>query len=114
MKALILLIILLIALPFALITDSISDSKHNLSKNYLNGLTLIWKAINEGIPVKGYLHWSLTDNYEWAQGFRQKFGLVMVDLKTKKRYIRPSALVFREIARNNGIPGELEHLIFIY
>lgn|GEM_PF-6912898 len=44
MEALILLIILLIALPFALITDSISDSKHNLSKNYLNGLTLIWKA----------------------------------------------------------------------
>jgi beta-galactosidase len=94
--------------------NGVSDSKDALRPAYLvSHVYSVWKAVNEGIPVKGYLHWSLTDNYEWAQGFRQKFGLVMVDFKTKKRYLRPSALVFREIAMDNGIPDELEHLTLI-
>ncbi len=94
--------------------NGVSDSRDALRPAYLvSHVYNVWKAVNEGIPVKGYLHWSLTDNYEWAQGFRQRFGLVMVDFKTKKRYLRPSALVFREIARTNGIPEELEHLVMM-
>jgi beta-galactosidase len=92
--------------------NGISDKTDKYRSYYLvSHLHAIYKALNEGASIKGYLHWSLTDNYEWAQGFRQKFGLVMVDMKTKKRYLRPSAYVFREIVLNNGIPDELTHLI---
>lgn len=49
------------------------------------------RAISEGVEVKGYLHWSLLDNFEWAYGWWPKFGLVEVDRKTMKRTIRPSA-----------------------
>lgn len=80
------------------------------SYHLVSHLYSIYKALQEGISVKGYLHWSLTDNYEWARGFSMRFGLVHVDFKTKKRYLRPSALVYREIAMSSGIPEELEHL----
>ena len=48
-------------------------------------------AIKEGAKVSGYIHWSLLDNFEWAEGFWPRFGLVEVDYKTLKRTIRPSA-----------------------
>jgi len=68
------------------------------------------KAMSDGVDVRGYLHWSLTDNYEWASGFRMRFGLLHVDYSTKKQYWRPSAYVYREIALNKSIPDELMHL----
>lgn len=48
-------------------------------------------ALKDGVKVIGYIHWSLTDNFEWAEGFWPRFGLVEIDYKTKKRAIRPSA-----------------------
>ena len=55
-------------------------------------------AINDDkIPIKGYFHWSLIDNYEWAKGFSMRFGLFGVDYKTKKRYKRESAEIYRKI-----------------
>jgi len=49
------------------------------------------RALSEDIPLKGYFHWSLLDNFEWAYGWWPKFGLVAVDRKTMKRTVRPSA-----------------------
>jgi beta-glucosidase len=49
------------------------------------------KCIAEGIDVKGYLYWSLLDNFEWTSGYAKQFGLVAVDRKTFKRTIKPSA-----------------------
>lgn len=64
------------------------------------------RALSEGIPLKGYFHWSLLDNFEWAYGWWPKFGLVEVDRKTMKRKVRPSAKYlaekvaeFREISK---------------
>jgi beta-glucosidase len=48
-------------------------------------------ALAVGVNVRGYLHWSLLDNFEWEQGFWPRFGLITVDRKTMKRTIRPSA-----------------------
>jgi len=62
-----------------------------------------------GADIRGYFHWNLTDNLEWAAGYRMRFGLVYVDYSTKRRYLRPSALVMREIARQKAIPDYLEH-----
>lgn len=48
------------------------------------------KAINDGINIKGYFVWSLTDNFEWSEGFSPRFGLVYVDYSTLERYIKDS------------------------
>jgi beta-glucosidase len=50
------------------------------------------RAIDDGAPVVGYLYWSLLDNYEWADGFRPRFGLLGVDYATQRRTVRDSAL----------------------
>ena len=66
-------------------------------------------AIAEGIPVVGYLHWSLTDNYEWGS-YTPRFGLYQVDALTDPRLIRhptPAVAVYRHIARHRGVTAEL-------
>jgi beta-glucosidase len=61
-------------------------------------------AMDEGVPVKGYIHWSLLDNYEWGAGFDEgRFGLVSVDRTTFKRTPKPSAAVLGAIARRNAL-----------
>lgn len=60
-------------------------------------------AIAKGVPVMGYLHWTLIDNFEWAQGFKPKYGLIAVDRTTFKRTPKPSASYLGAIARRNAI-----------
>ena len=61
------------------------------------------RAIADGVPVVGYLHWSLLDNFEWADGYDARFGLVEVDDETKARRIRPSAWKYADIIRRNEL-----------
>ncbi|MCW9054700.1 MAG: glycoside hydrolase family 1 protein [Candidatus Pacebacteria bacterium] len=58
-------------------------------------------AIEEGVDVRGYLHWSLLDNFEWDKGFWPRFGLVAVDFKTQERKVRPSAQVYKKVCESN-------------
>lgn len=71
----------------------------------------IYHAIKLGVDIRGYFHWSLLDNFEWADGFDPRFGLVEVDFKSQKRTPRPSAYVYREIIKHNGIPHKLLKLL---
>ncbi len=71
----------------------------------------IQRALADGVDVRSYLHWSLLDNYEWAEGYKMRFGLIHVDYETKKRYIRPSTLVFKEILETHEIPEKFHNLI---
>lgn len=68
-------------------------------KGYLSALK---RAANEGIPVIGYLHWSVMDNFEWAEGYEPRFGLVHVDYKNQKRTIKESAHYYKHIIETNG------------
>ncbi|MGE4341292.1 MAG: glycoside hydrolase family 1 protein [Pigmentiphaga sp.] len=61
------------------------------------------KAIAQGVPVLGYCHWSLIDNFEWLAGYAMKFGLASVDRKTFVRTPKPSAQVYAGIVRANAI-----------
>lgn len=61
------------------------------------------KVMDQGVPVKGYIHWTLLDNYEWIHGFDVHFGLHSVDLKTFKRTPKPSAAVYASIIKANGL-----------
>jgi beta-galactosidase len=85
--------------PLYVTENGIADEKDALRPSFVvEHLKILEKAINEEkIDVHGYFHWSLTDNYEWAKGFGQKFGLYSVDLETKSRKSRKSAEVFKEI-----------------
>ncbi len=60
------------------------------------------RCLADGIDVRGYIHWSLLDNFEWIYGYRPKFGLVAVDRETQQRTIKPSARYLGEIARRNS------------
>lgn len=60
------------------------------------------KAMADGVHVIGYHHWSLLDNFEWAEGYEPRFGLVHVDYKTYKRTIKTSAYHYKKIIETNG------------
>ena len=60
------------------------------------------KSVLEGTDVAGYFHWSLMDNFEWAYGYTERFGLTYVDYKTQKRILKDSAYRYSEIIRTNG------------
>ena len=62
-----------------------------------------WRAIQDGIDVRGHMYWSLLDNYEWALGFEKRFGLVAVDYATLERTVRPSAQAYRAICERNAL-----------
>jgi beta-glucosidase len=60
-------------------------------------------AAHDGVPVLGYIHWSLLDNFEWLSGYGPKFGLVAVDRTTFKRTVKPSARILGRIARERRV-----------
>ena len=64
-------------------------------------------AQNRGIDVRGYYHWSLMDNFEWAEGYGPKFGLFTVDLETYDRNPTSAVPVMEEIARTRSVSDEL-------
>lgn len=71
--------------------------------NYLKDhFTAAHRAIQNGVPLSGYFVWSFMDNFEWAEGFQQRFGLVWVDFKTQQRIPKQSAYWYKEVITNNG------------
>jgi len=60
------------------------------------------KAIDEGVPVKGYMHWSFLDNFEWSKGYSERFGLVFVDYPTQRRIPKDSAKWYSDVINTNG------------
>jgi beta-glucosidase len=70
---------------------------------YRRAVTGLKRAIDDGVDVRGYMAWSLLDNFEWMSGFTPKFGIVAVDRQTQKRTVKPSATLLGSIARRNAI-----------
>jgi beta-glucosidase len=66
-------------------------------------ISQVWRAINDGVPIKGYFHWTFMDNFEWAHGYDQRFGIVYVDFKTQKRTIKDSGKWLSDIIHNNRL-----------
>ena len=82
--------------------DVITDGKvmdADRTKYLQNHLRQVLKARHEGFHVDGYFVWTLTDNFEWAEGFHPRFGLVYVDFETQQRIIKQSGLWFKEFLK---------------
>jgi len=60
------------------------------------------RCCESGIEVKGYFHWSLLDNFEWAEGYNKRFGLIHVDFQSQKRTLKESAAWYKEVISSNG------------
>lgn len=66
-------------------------------------LRQVQRAVSEGYPVSGYFHWSLLDNFEWAEGYSKRFGMILVDFKTQRRTPKLSYRWFQQVIRENRI-----------
>jgi len=94
--------------PLYITENGLPDADDDQRPRFLLAhLAQVHRAISEGIDVRGYYHWSLTDNFEWAEGWALRFGLVALDEQTQVRTLRPSARLYTEIIRANGITPEM-------
>lgn len=84
------------------IDDADDDQRPRYIRSYLRALA---GAVADGTDVRGYYVWSLTDNYEWAEGYAPSFGLYGYDPDTLERERRGSAGVYRRIARTGSLPA---------
>ena len=86
--------------PLIITENGIADAQDRYRPEFLRmHAREIERAEERGIPIHGYFHWSLLDNYEWLEGFEPRFGLYAVDRETMERTPRPSVKVFRELGQ---------------
>ena len=71
------------------------------------GVRAVHEALKEGLEMRGYYHWSLVDNFEWAEGWQSRFGLAALDLATQQRTRRPSAAFYSAIAQANALTPDM-------
>ncbi len=91
-----------VSLPLYVTENGVSTEDDSRRIEFIRrALAGVLNCLADGIDVRGYIHWSLLDNFEWIMGYRPKFGLVAVDRATQKRTIKPSARYLGEIARQN-------------
>jgi beta-glucosidase len=94
-----------VSVPIYITESGVATADDSRRIDYIQrSLQGVLRCLADGIDVRGYVHWSLMDNFEWIFGYRPKFGLVAVDRATQERTVKPSARYLGEIARTNRIP----------
>ncbi|MCL4505250.1 MAG: family 1 glycosylhydrolase [Chloroflexi bacterium] len=94
-------------LPVYITENGLPDADDHLRPGFiLRELRALWSAVQFQL-IQGYYHWTLTDNFEWADGWRLKFGLYQFDPLTGERTPRRSAMLYRDIIRKNAINGDI-------
>jgi beta-glucosidase len=90
--------------PLFIAEAGIADEEDKFRGQYIKDL-VYWshKAIEDGADVKGFMYWSLMDNFEWALGYDKRFGLIEIDYETKERKIRESAYEYKKICKDNAL-----------
>jgi beta-glucosidase len=71
----------------------------------------VHQARQAGADIRGYFHWSLMDNFEWAEGYRQRFGLIHVDYATQKRTPKDSYHWYRRVIEEGGFDAAVPELV---
>jgi beta-glucosidase len=97
--------------PIYITENGIPDADDDRRPAFLIAhLWQIWKALRDGVPVKGYFHWTLTDNFEWAEGWNLRFGLIKLDPHTQAREMRRSAALYGEMCKSNALSADTVQL----
>lgn len=95
-------------LPILVSENGFADAEDRVRPRYIaQHVHQMWRAVNFNWPIKGYFHWTLVDNFEWDQGWTLRFGLWALDVETQKRTKRPSADLYAEICKENGLSSEM-------
>ncbi len=95
-------------LPIYITENGIAaEDDRKREKFIVTHLAELHHAIQAGVNVCGYFHWSSLDNFEWDKSFGPKFGLVEVDFKTLERKPKPSYFTYQKICQENGLPEEM-------
>jgi len=90
--------------PIYITENGLADAKDEKRLSFIKEhIKWIAQAIKEGADVRGYLYWSLLDNFEWDKGFYPRFGLVEMDYTTMKRIIRSSSFNYKKIIEENSV-----------
>jgi beta-glucosidase len=93
-------------LPVYVTENGLADAKDDRRGPFLVAhIAELARLAADGVDVRGYFHWSLLDNFEWAEGYEPRFGLVEVDVASGKRTPRKSAAVYAQIAKERRVEG---------
>jgi len=88
--------------PIVVTENGVADRNDTHRANVIRShIAQVARALQDGIDMRGYFHWSLLDNFEWDKGYWPRFGLVHVNRTTLQRTLRPSAEKYKEIIRQN-------------
>ncbi|HEY9077585.1 MAG TPA: family 1 glycosylhydrolase [Anaerolineaceae bacterium] len=94
-------------LPIIITENGLDDADDHLRPRYLlEHIHQLWRAVNANWQIKGYIHWTLVDNFEWERGWTQRFGLWGLEVETQARIRRISVDVYQAICSINGISSE--------
>ena len=95
-------------LPVYITENGVEDSEDTFRPNYLvQHIHQIWRGVNFNLPIRGYFHWSLVDNFEWERGWSQRFGLWALDTETQTRRKRKSAELYEAICKEYALSSEM-------
>jgi beta-glucosidase len=95
-------------LPVVITENGIATTDERQRLEFLRShLQSLADAVAAGVPVVGYLYWTLMDNYEWSSGTGPRFGLAATDFATKERIPRPAAACLAEVCKSNALPEGL-------
>src|SRR4029077_3144517 len=90
--------------PIYIMENGVPDAEDQIRPWLIvSALRELHALITQDYDIRGYLHWTLTDNFEWNEGWTLRFGLVALDPETQQRTLRSSAKLFSEIIRENGV-----------
>ena len=97
-----------LGLPLYITENGLPDADDDMRpRALLLHLRQLWWALQENMPIRGYYHWTLVDNFEWTDGWTLRFGLFELDVESQARRRRPSADLYAAIAQGNAITPDL-------
>lgn len=90
--------------PIYILENGVPDAEDRIRPWLIvNAVKELHALVREGYDIRGYYHWTLTDNFEWSEGWKLRFGLVALNPETQERTIRGSGLLYGAIARSNSL-----------
>src|SRR5581483_835515 len=94
--------------PIYILENGVPDAQDRIRPWLIvNAIRELHNCIEQGHDIRGYFHWTLTDNFEWSEGWRLRFGLVALDSATQQRTLRDSGRLYSAIVKGNGLTREM-------